>query len=176
EQLEIEQRQLANDLHGFVDQSNPIRDAVQAAGVAQARDLARQARDLGRAQRELSQAEERRRLGEELSRLADLAAKQELLAKDANRLAEKTMQAAQVALTQPLRPEDAAKAAQALRRQDTKEALKRQEQALRELERLGAGLDRGRDRAGNPREAARQLSRLQEGLWQQSKEIGATSA
>ena len=71
---------------------------------------------------------------------------------------------AQAAKTNPLKPEDAQKAADALKENNADEALKNQDQAAHELDRLANDLDKAIDLAKDPREAARQLARLEEDL------------
>src|SRR5262249_50289288 len=73
---------------------------------------------------------------------------------------------AQAAKARPLQPDDARRAADALKRGDPAEAARRQEKAARDLERLADDLDRARELARDPREAARQLARMQDGLRQ----------
>src|SRR5262249_7965977 len=59
---------------------------------------------------------------------------------------------------------EAEKAAEALKKGEAEEALRHQDQATRELDRLTADLDRALKLSDDPREAARQLARLQEDL------------
>src|SRR5207248_341140 len=97
-------------------------------------------------------------------KLGELARKQQELAEQAAKLAQETRPAAQVAKTNPLKPDDAAKAAEALKQGDLADALRNQDQAARDLDRLGNDLARAIDLAKDPREAARQLARLEDDL------------
>jgi hypothetical protein len=170
DRLRQEQADLANRLQQQVQQSERLRQALERAQLEEARQLAQRARDLADDQRELAQASKQRDQREQEARLADLARRQQELAEKAARLAEETRQPAQAARTNPLKPEDAQKAAEALKQGDAGEAMQRQDRAARELDRLAADLDRSIDLAKDPREAARQLARLEEGLRQRLAE------
>jgi hypothetical protein len=165
-----EQKEIANDYQHLAAQSEPIRKALDAARAEEARELAAKARDLAQAERDLLDAERQTRQREIAVRLTELAGKQEELAKQASEFAKGTRSAAQAAATTLLHPEAAAQAGQALRENDTGEALRLQHQNHEELERLAKELDQATERAREPREAARQLARLQEALRQTIKE------
>src|SRR5262249_28297918 len=64
----------------------------------------------------------------------------------------------------PLKPDEAQKAAESLKQGDPTEALQHQDQATKELNRLASELDKAVSTAKDPREAARQLARLEDGL------------
>src|SRR5262249_15124635 len=98
------------------------------------------------------------------SRLAELKKKQDELAKKAKELADKTDAASRIAQTQPLKPDDAAEAKNALDKGNLDEAMQRQEQARQELDRRARELDQAAADSRDPREAAKQLARLQEDL------------
>src|SRR5262249_11456990 len=59
------------------------------------------------------------------------------------------------------------KAVEALNKGDANEALKRQEKNALDLDRLAADLDRAARLSRDPRDAARQLAKLQDGLKEQ---------
>lgn len=170
EPLQREQNELARKLQQLGEQSNLLRDALKAARTEQARQLADRARELAQTQRELTQtahADQQRQQGE---RLAELTRQQRELAEQADRLARETHPATQAARVSALQPQNTHQAAVALQRGDAGEALQRQDQSARELERLAADLARATERARDPREAAGQLARLQESLRQRLKE------
>lgn len=166
ERLRQEQDDVAKDLQRLADQSDPLRQAMEAAKAEEAKKLAERARELARAERELADA----RRDVERGRLGDLADKQKALAEKIARLAEESKLPAKAAPAAPVKPEQAQKAAEALERGDAGEALRQQEQVANDLQRLGAELDRAVDLARDPREAARQLARLQKGLQQRLDE------
>jgi hypothetical protein len=170
QKLKREQKEIASDLQRLVEQSEPIRKALDATRAEHAQELAAQARELAQAERDLLDAERQRRQRENEPRLAELAQKQQELADRASQAAKTTRLAAQVARTTPLRPDAAGQAARALREDDTGEALRLQHQNRQELEHLAKELDQASERARQPREAARQLARLQEALRQSVNE------
>jgi hypothetical protein len=163
-ELEREQGELAKELQRQGEQNEDLRQALDAARAEQARQMAERSRDLAQAERDLAQAERDREQRQKQEQLADLARQQQELAEKARRLAQETRQPAQAARTKPLQPDEAQKAAEALKGGDAPKALQRQDRAAQELSRLADGLQRGLDLAREPREAARQLARLQEDL------------
>jgi hypothetical protein len=166
EELRRQQQEVANQLEQLAQQSDALREALDAARAEQAKQLAERARELAKEQRELAQAEQNtdpKRQAE----LSELARKQQELAEKAQRLAQETKQAAQTAKANPLKPEEAQRAAEALKQGDASEAVQHQDQAARDLEQLARDLDRAVDVAKDPREAAKQLARLEEGLRKQ---------
>jgi hypothetical protein len=165
EDLRRRQSEVAAELERLAQQSEALRDALDAARAEQARQLAERARELAKQQRDLAKGD-RPADPKKQAELDDLARKQQELAEKAGRLAQETRQAAQAAKTSPLRPEEAERAAEALKQNDTAEALRHQDQAAGELDRLAADLDRAADQAQDPREAARQLARAEEAMRQ----------
>jgi hypothetical protein len=163
QRLQREQDEVARELRRLTEDSEALRRSVSDARAEEALRLAQKAQDLARAQRE---NDPRRSDGA----LAELARKQKELADRAARLAQDTRQATETASTAPLRPEEAKRAAEALKQGKVREALGRQDQAARELERLANDLKRAVELAEDPREAARQLARLQEGLRKRTQE------
>jgi hypothetical protein len=169
-QLQQQQRELSAELKRLGERSEPVRRALEAARAEEVERLAQKTRELAQKQRDLAQAAKDTQKQIQDARLAELARKQQQLAEQAERLAKKTRQASQVAQTPPLRPDSAQQAARALTRQNTNEALQLQDRSRQELERLARELNRALEQARDPRESARQLSRLQEALRQQLKE------
>src|SRR5205814_1085430 len=105
------------------------------------------AKELAERQRELSQAEKETEQKQANEKFADLIKKQQELAEKAKDLARETKTAAQAAKTNPLKPDDAQKAAEALKENNTADALQKQDQSARELDRLAGDLDRAIDLA-----------------------------
>jgi hypothetical protein len=173
EKAKREQHELAEDLQRMADQSEPLRNTLDAARGEQTKQLAEKARELAKAQRELAAAERETAKKQTEGKLPELARKQQELADQATRLAEQTRSAAQAAQTPPLKPDDARKAVEDLKQDNTGEAVRHQEAALRDLERLARNLDKAIDLARDPKEAARQLARLEEDLRQRLKEQAA---
>jgi hypothetical protein len=162
EQIKREQQELAKDLDKLAEQSEKLRDALDAARAEEAKQLAERARELAQQQRELAKAEQESNPVK--GQLAALAHRQQELAEKAQRLAQETRQPTQAAKTNPLKPEEAQKAAESLKQGDAGEAVRHQTESAHELDRLAKELDRAIDLAKDPREAARQLARLEEGL------------
>jgi hypothetical protein len=162
--IKQEQEQTANELQKLTEQSEPLRKALEQARAEQARDLAERARDLARQERDLDKASSETERQRAQERFADLAKRQQDLADKAAKLADETKQSAQATKTNPLKADDARKAADALKQGDAQEALKDQDQSARELDRAANDLDKAIDLARDPREAARQLARLEEAL------------
>jgi hypothetical protein len=163
DRLRAEQNEVADELRRLADQSELLRDALQAAQADRAKDLAERAKELARDQRELTQAAQDA-AAKEVAPFGELARKQQELARKAAELARATAQPAKAANKQPLRPDDARKAAEALKQGDVGEALQKQDQAARELDRLARDFDAALSLARDPREAAKQLANLQEDL------------
>jgi hypothetical protein len=156
QKLQREQDDVARELKRLTEDSATLKQAIDAARADEARRLAEEARKLAEAQRDNDPLTN--------NALAELARKQSELAEKAAELARETRQPARTANSQPLRSEEAELAARALRKGDAAEAVWRQDQAARELERVGNDLSRAAELAKDPREAARQLARLQESL------------
>jgi hypothetical protein len=159
EQLQREQKNLVDDLDRAANQSGPLQKALEAARAEETRPLGDKARELAREERKLADAPRD-------PKLQELARKQRELADKAAKLAQETQRSAQTAQAPPLKPEDAHKAAEALKQGDAAEALKHQDQAANELQRLARDLDRAAEKARDPKEAARQLAQLQKQLQQ----------
>ncbi len=162
--LRAEQTQVAEELKRLTEQSDLFKTALDAAAAEQAKQLADQAKELAEAQRDLNEAAKDGLQKELQGKFAELARKQQELAQKATELARETAQPAKAANKQPLRPDAAQKAADALKQGDPTEAVQKQDQSAKELDRLALDLDKAMDLARDPREAARQLANLQEAL------------
>jgi hypothetical protein len=164
EQLRREQQEAANELRRLTEQSEALKKALDQANAEKANSLADKAKELAEAQRQLAEAQkdtERKQAGEQYG---ELARKQQELAERAAKLAQGTKQATRTAKANPLKPDDARKAAEALRENNLADALRNQDQSARELDRLANDLNRAIDLAKDPREAAKQLARLEDDL------------
>jgi hypothetical protein len=170
QELQREQKDIAKELQRLAEQSEPLRKALEAARRDEAQQLAARARELAQAENDLLEAARETRQREKELRLAELATRQQALAERATRFANESRSAAYAAGTPSLRPDDAQRAAQALREDNIGEALRLQHRHSDELEHLAKELDQASDRAREPTEAARQLARLQEALRQRLKE------
>ena len=166
EKIKQKQEETANELKRLTEENPALRKALEDARAEEARDLAERARELAKEERDLAKASAESEKARKIERLAELARKQQALADKASDLAKETKQPTQAAKTNPLKPEDAQKAADALKQGDADEAVKDQDQAARELDRVAEELTKAVDLAKDPREAARQLARLEEALKQ----------
>jgi hypothetical protein len=163
-ELARKQKELEAELAKLKEQSEAIKRATDAAKSEEAKTLAEQAKRIADEQRNLNEAIRKAEKDSAEGRLADLKKRQDELAKKAKELADKTDAASRVAQTQPLKPDDAAEAKNALDKGNLDEAMQRQEQARQELDRLARDLEQAAADSRDPREAAKQLARLQEDL------------
>ncbi|HVS34911.1 MAG TPA: hypothetical protein VMS17_04975 [Gemmataceae bacterium] len=170
DQLKQQQQQTADELQKLAQDNPALQQALSDARAQEARDLANQSQQLAQQQRDLAQAQAETERQQNQARLADLARKQQELADKAATLADQTKEQAQIAKTNPLKPDDAQKAADNLKQGDADQALKNQDQSAKELDRIAEDLAKAIDLAKDPREAARQLARLEEGLKQRATE------
>jgi hypothetical protein len=173
QEARAEQNRVAEELRRLAAQSPDLQKALEAARAEQARELADRARELAQTQRDLAQAgaeTERQRQG---GRLAELTRRQEELTRQAEQLALQTRTPADSARIAPLRPQEAEKAAEALRKGNTAEALRHQDKAALELERMNADLNRAARMSEDPRQAAQQLARLEDAL---NRRVGEEAA
>jgi hypothetical protein len=163
-ELAKKQKELEEELAKLKEQSDALKKAADAARAEEAKKLADEAKRIAEEQRALNDAIRRAEKDSAEGRLAELKKKQEELARKAKELADKTEAPTRIAQTQPLNPDDAASAKDSLEKGNIDEALKQQEMARRELERLARDLEQAAANSRDPREAARQLARLQEDL------------
>ncbi len=164
DELAKRQKELTEELDKLKQQSEALKKAADAAKGEEAKKLAEQAKKIADEMRDLNDAIRRAEKDSAESRLADLKKRQDELAKKAKDLAAKTDTASRIAQSQPLKPDGAAEAKNALDRGNLDEAMKEQEKARQELERLARDLEQAVADSRDPREAAKQLARLQEDL------------
>ena len=170
QELKQEQRDVAGELARQEQKSETLRKALDAAREEELRRLADDARKLAEAERALAETARREEQKQQQERLAALARKQQELADKAKALAQETERPARTAQAAPLQPEEAQKAADALKKGNAQQAVQNQDQAARELDRVAAKLEEAATQAQDPREAARQLSRAQEALRDQLRQ------
>jgi hypothetical protein len=168
--LEAEQQALNDELKRLSEQSDVVREALKAAQAEQAQRLAEKAKDLAQAERGLDKAITDAEKAKNAERFGDLARRQQELADRAKQLADRTQQAAKTAKADPLRPDSAAKAAEDLKSGDADAAKRDQDASADQLDKLAKDLERAIELARDPREAALQLSRLQEATRQRLRE------
>ncbi len=164
DRLRAEQNEVAQELSRLTQQSDLLKEALVAAQADRAKQLAEEARQLAQAQRDLNEAARDTAQKEAAGQFAELARKQQELAKKAADLARETALPTKAANKQPLRPDDAQKAAEALKVGDVGEVVQKQTQAANELDRLARDLDAALNLGRDPHEVARQLANLQEEL------------
>jgi hypothetical protein len=165
EKIQREQAEVAAELERLAEQSEPIRQARDQARAEATRGLAERAKELAQAQRDLARTEAETERQRTRDRLADLARRQQELAEQEARLAKQTRQPARTAQTAPLKPEETQRAADALKQGDAQTAVKHQDQAIRDLERLAQAFDRSIEQ--RRQKAQREIARLR----QQQEEI-----
>jgi hypothetical protein len=163
-ELQREQKEVADELQRLSNESEALRDALDAARAEQAKELAERASELAQAERDLAKAQSDTEKAQKDTQLAELARKQRELSDKAAELAKETTPPTQAAQTRPLKTDETKKAVEDLQRGDIGEALKHQDQSVNELQRLASDLDRAIQQANDPKEAARQLARLQKDL------------
>jgi hypothetical protein len=170
EKIQRDQAEVAKELERLSNQSEPLKQALEQAREAQTRQLAERARELSQAQRDLARAEEQSQRQRLKERLKDLAQKQQDLAQRSAKLAQQTRLSLPVAQTEPLKIEESQRATDALKEGDTAEAVRRQERAANDMERLAQAFERSAKMAGDPKEAARQLEQAENSLSQRVKD------
>jgi hypothetical protein len=163
-ELAKKQKELEEQLNRIREQSDALKKSADAARAEDAKRLADAAKKIAGEMRDLDQAMKKAERDTAEERLAELKKKQEELARKAKELADQTDAASRVAQTPPLKPDDAAQAKAALENGDLDEAAKQQEKARQELERLARDLEQAAANTRDPREAAKQLARLQDEL------------
>lgn len=170
EKAKREQDEVARELEKLTESNPALKRALDEARSQQAKQAAEKARELAQAQRDLAKASEETERKREAEKLAELARKQEELTKKTEELAKDTAKPAKANYAQPLKPDDAAKAAASLKKGESEKAGREQTANARELERLAHDLDRGAEQAKDPKMAARQLARLEEQLAQKLRD------
>jgi hypothetical protein len=163
--LRHDQNELVNELQRQIAESPNLRQAVESIRAEQVKQLAERARDLARAQQNLNQTARETDQKQNRDKLADFARRQKNLAEQADRLAKESRKSTEATKTKPLKTESARQAAEALQQGDAAQAMQKQDQTARELDRLAGDLDKAGEQA-RQREAARQLAAKQEALRQ----------
>ena len=184
EKLKGDQQDIAKDLRQLTEQSDPLRNALDAARAEQTKQMAERAQELAKDQRELAQASRETEQRQRADELAKLAKKQRELAEQADRLAKKTKPATEATKTNPLKPDDARKAAEALEKADTQQALQRQDKSAQELDRVASDLDRAIEKAKQDaakpeslsRQAVQQMAKQQRELAQSTEKAQKEAA
>ena len=169
EKLRREQAETAAELERLSQQSEPLKQALERARQENAEQLAERARRLARDQRDLSRAETETERRERIEKLAELAREQQELAERQEALAQRSREALKVAQTAPLQPEEYRKAVEELQRDRAPEAMRHQEQAANDLERMAQAFERTLAAASDPKEAARQLAQAEHELQQHAR-------
>jgi hypothetical protein len=162
EKLKKEQQGLTNDLDRLTQQNEGAKEALRAANAEEARRLSDQARALAKAERDLDQAIREAERTQNAGKLIDAAKKQAELADQIDRLAKKMKRAFAAAQTAAPSGAEAAFTADTLRRSEADEARNQQQRSADALDQLADRLQTALNAASDPREAARQLGRLQE--------------
>ncbi len=139
-QLTQEQQRLKDELKQITQDSESLKQAMDAAQAEKSQELADKARELAQSQRDLEQAMKQADQQVNQRQLADLAKKQRELADRARRLADETREPSKVAQSRPLDAEKPKEAADALEKGDANQALTRQEQTAQDLDRLANDL------------------------------------
>jgi DNA repair exonuclease SbcCD ATPase subunit len=167
--LQNDQNQLANELQRQLDQSPNLRQALETIRAEQVKQLAERARDLARAQQTLNKAARETEQKQNRDKLAELARRQKQLAEQAAKFAQESRPSAEAIQSQPLKTESARQAAEALQQGDAAQAVQKQDNSARELDRLANDLNKAGEQ-DRQREAARQLAAKQEALRQRVNE------
>lgn len=166
DELQAKQKNIAEQLDRLQQDSEPLRNAIENLKAQQLDKLADESQRLEQDIRDLTQAMKDAERNSRDNDLSSLLKKQQELAKRANKLAENTDTAARTAPLSPIHPEELEKVVEALKNGNVNDAIDQQEKASLELERLAKALEQAVTKAKDPREFAKQLSRLQEDLRQ----------
>ncbi len=170
EEIQREQHDLSNELEHLMREDARLRESLDALRAEQAQELAERAQELARLDRELDKARQETEQQRRVQQFSELARKQQALAERVAKLSEQTRESSRAAGTQPLKPKDAEQAAESLKHGEANEALRQQDQAGNDLDRTARDLQHGAELARDPKEAARQLARLEQDLRQRMQE------
>jgi hypothetical protein len=173
EKLKRDQAEALGELERLAQKSEPLKQALQKAREDEAQKLAKRARELAQSQRDLAKEETEAERKRQADRFAELARKQRELARQEEELAKKTRPAAPAAQTEPLKPEASGLAADALQQGKAADAIRHQDQAVNDLERLAQAFGRAAKASADPKEEARQLKRAEKALRQRVQEEAA---
>lgn len=175
EELQKKQKELEEQLKKLQEDSDPIRKALEELQRQRAEQLANESKRLAQQLRDLTRDMQANEQNAREQRVADLLKKQDELSRKARELADKTDVASRTAPLSPLKKDEIEKANDALKNGNLNDAVVQQERAALELLRLAKELEQAVARARDPREAARQLERLQEDLRQKMAETSRTT-
>lgn len=173
DKIKRDQAEALGELERLAQKSEPLKEALQNAREAEAQKLAERARELAKSQRALAKEEAEDERKRQSDRFDELARKQQELARQAEDLAQKTRPAAPAAQTTPLKPEDSKRAADDLQQGKAADAIRHQDQAANDLERLAQAFERAAKASADPKEEARQLKRAEKSLRQRVQEEAA---
>jgi hypothetical protein len=161
EEVKREQKELSDDVKQLAEKSEAIRKAMEAARAEETKQLADKARELAKAERDLDQAIREREKEQLKGRLDDLARKQEKLAEKADQLAQETKKSLDKPKADAFKPEEAKKATQSLKHNEPAEAMKHQDHATVDLDKLATNLDKAANDAKASKEVAKELANRQ---------------
>jgi hypothetical protein len=164
EKVRREQDKLAQELENLTRDSDLLQKTLEAARTEQTRREAEKAAELAKEQRELAAAIDNANRAATKEKLQELARKQEELAARAEKLAQQTEKALKADRGQAMPTQAPQAAAESLAKGDGEKAAQEQDRAARDLDKLARDLNRLANLASDPREAARQLARMQEEL------------
>lgn len=171
EKLQAKQKEIEDRLRKLSEESEPIRAAIRELERQQFQQAAREARSLEKDVRDFNSAMKNVDQSTREQRFADLRKQQDDLVKKAKELGRQLEPAIRSAPLQPFRTSELEKAADALANGKPEEAVDQLEKAAFELDRLANELEAAVARARDPREAARQLERLQEEFRRQAEKL-----
>lgn len=173
EKLKRDQAEALGELERLAQKSEPLKQALQKTREDEAQQLAKQARELAQSQRDLTKAETQSERKRQSDRFAELARKQQELARQEEELAKETRPAAPAAKTEPLKPEESQRAADALQKAKADEAIRHQDQAVNDLERMAQAFELAAKASADPKEEAKQLRRAEKALRQRVQDEAA---
>ncbi len=161
QKIKDEQAEVAGELERLAQRNELLKQALEQARAEQAQQLADRALELAQSQRNLTQAQTETERKQRADRLSALFRKQDQLAKQQEELSRRTRSSAdQLA---PLNPENSHRAAEDLRQGEAAEAIRHQEQAANELDRLAQALDQtAKSAADTKAETARTQQRKEQ--------------
>ena len=164
--LQQKQKELDEKLRQLQQDSEPLREALRAMQQKQFDKSVDTARQTEQDVRDLTQAMKNTEQRTHEERHAALLRRQQDLVTQAEDLARRTSSVARTAQLPPLKQDEIQKAFDTLKNGQPGDAVEQQEKAAFELDRLAQALEGAIARMSDPREAARQLARLQDDLRQ----------
>lgn len=158
------QQEIRDELRELLNKNEALRKAVEQTAQDEARKLADEAKRLADAQKELDRAGKDLDAAARQKAMEQVARRQKELAEQAAELGKRTDGPAKLADAEPLNRDPFEQAGDRLNKGDAVGALTEQEKAARELDRLAAALERAVAARNDPREAAKQLAKLEDEL------------